>query len=100
MFIVRCRTFAIKDSKREVCIPLSLPTDESPVRLIIKLVKVLPADQCLQLYNITFRLYVASRTAVLCAVLVLITCSNKSGKWIVVIICNFISMVPHYHVNL
>jgi len=50
---------AIKDGNREVSIVLNMPTDEAPVKLVIKLVKVLPADQCLQLYNITFRRYVA-----------------------------------------
>jgi len=48
--------FAIK-MKNEVSIGLKLPTDQSAVMLVIKLVKVLPPDQCLQLYNIVFRRY-------------------------------------------
>jgi len=46
-------------------IDLIFPTDQSPVKLVIKFVKVLPADQCLQLYNITFRRYVDSMLLVL-----------------------------------
>ena len=57
-FFTDCDVFAIKDKNREVSIGLNLPTDQSPVTVTIKLANVLPAEQCLQLYGITFRRYV------------------------------------------
>ena len=58
LLLTACGVFAIKEKNREVSIGLNMPTDESPVTLTIKLANVLPAEQCLQLYGITFRRYV------------------------------------------
>jgi len=60
--VVSCKFATTQDRNREVSISLTMPTDKSPVKLTIRLVKVLPSDQCDQLYGVTFRQYVHLNT--------------------------------------